>query len=92
MSLGHSVTSFGVICKDVKSRDTDPVGVMIEEVEQSSPASRAGLKPGDIITSVASLPTAHLQQFGEAVSQAQGTFGLTINRDGRRNVPVTVHA
>ncbi len=57
-------------------------GVMVKAVQPRTPASRAGLRPGDVITSVNRQPVAGLEQFKQA---AGGSQQLLLNvRRGRQ--------
>ena len=59
-------------------------GVLIIGVQPNSPAAQAGLKPGDVIQSLAaqSIQTAEQVQEGVAGSKIGQTLPLTINRQG----------
>src|SRR4029077_489089 len=45
-------------------------GVLVATVDRNSPASRSGLKPGDIITSIDQQPIGNRKQFQAAVEKA----------------------
>ena len=49
------------------------------------------LKAGDLVTSVANRPTSTVEQFREAVLANSGPITISVNRDGRRNVSVTLY-
>lgn len=83
--------SIGLTVKNTHTRHTDGTGCLVTKVDESSPASRAGLKAGDLISSVANRPTSTVEQFREAVLQNPGPLVLSVNRDGRRNVSVTLY-
>jgi len=68
-------------------------GVAIAEVTPDSPASKAGLQPGDVITALNGQPVDDLQMFRVRVAgMAPGsTANLTVFRNGRDiQVPVTL--
>jgi hypothetical protein len=81
----------GMTVKNTHTRHTDGTGVLVTKVERSSPAARSGLCEGDLITSVANRPTSTVEQFREALTQIPGPVTLTVNRDGRRNVALTMY-
>lgn len=56
--------------------------IVVSAVAANSPAYRAGLRPGDRITSINRQQVENLQQFGQAVQQAGDTILLGINRRG----------
>lgn len=67
----------------------DPVDVAV--VEESSPAQRGGIRPGDRITKVGSMAVATWEQFYVAIaSRAERDVPITLLREGREIV-VTVH-
>jgi len=55
-------------------------GVMVYEVEQRSPIAIAGLREGDIITSVNRIPTSDLEGFLSVVNRVQGRMLLRVQR------------
>jgi serine protease Do/serine protease DegQ len=55
-------------------------GVMVYEVEQRSPIAIAGLREGDIITSVNRIPTSDLEEFLSVVNRVQGRMLLRVQR------------
>jgi serine protease Do len=67
-------------------------GVLITEVEQGSAAWRAGLSPGQVITSVNRRPVNGVREFREALNEVDGDTALFLVTDGRssRFVVVTV--
>ena len=89
---GHTDSkSIGLTVKNTHTRHTDGTGVLVTRVEESSPAARAMLKAGDLVTSVANRPTSTVEQFREAVLANSGPITISVNRDGRRNVSVTLY-
>src|SRR5215217_1331460 len=69
--------------------------VVVGSVEADSPAAKAGILPGDLITAVATVPVSNWEEFGmETVTKAGRPVTLTIVRDGktieRQVVPVAV--
>lgn len=57
-------------------------GVLVQDVDQGSPAWRAGLRPGDIIINANRKPVDTLQQLGQAVPKKDAPILLRINRNG----------
>ncbi len=55
-------------------------GVMVYELERGSPAWRAGLREGDVITSVNKQPIAALQPFLDIVTATEGPLLLQVRR------------
>jgi regulator of sigma E protease len=69
--------------------------VVVGSVEADSPAAKAGIQPGDLITAVNTTPVKTWEEFGlETVTKAGRPITLTIARDGktleRELVPVAV--
>ena len=62
----------------------DVEGVQVVRVEQGSPASRNGLRQGDIITAVNRRPVASVQALTSAVAEAESAIALNIIRDEGR--------
>jgi Do/DeqQ family serine protease len=58
-------------------------GIIIKRVEQGSPAARAGLRPGDIISSVNRREVRDIDSFQKAFSAASGELLLNIRRGNR---------
>jgi serine protease Do len=58
-------------------------GVIVTEVEQSSPAGRIGLRPGDIITEVNHKPVSSVKEFREALKGGDPKKGHIINFTSR---------
>lgn len=68
-------------------------GVAIAEVEPNSPAQKAGLQVGDVITAINGTPITDVNQFRlQIAGMAPGTkVNLKINHNGREeNTPVTL--
>ena len=55
-------------------------GIMVFEVEQGSRVAAAGLREGDIISSVNRAPTRNLQEFLQVVNQLKGQMLLRVQR------------
>jgi len=55
-------------------------GVMVYEITQDSPAWRAGLRRGDIISSVNRQPTPTVAEFVEVLNQIPGQLLLSVHR------------
>jgi serine protease Do len=58
-------------------------GVLVSEVEEGSPAARAGIRPGDAIVEVNRRRVRDPQSFGEALSRAEQDVLLFVQREGR---------
>src|SRR3954466_8844791 len=58
--------------------------VVVGSVEADSPAAKAGIQPGDLITAVNTTPVKTWEEFGlETVTKAGRPITLTIARDGK---------
>jgi len=57
-------------------------GVVINDLEQDSPAAQQGLQPGDVIESINRQPVRSLQDFDRLAAQATGDTLLRVNRQG----------
>ncbi|HWP94303.1 MAG TPA: DegQ family serine endoprotease [Gammaproteobacteria bacterium] len=55
-------------------------GVVVTDVEPRSPAARAGLRPGDVITSVNRQAVENLAQMREVLRQGDGSLLLVVRR------------
>jgi serine protease Do len=65
-------------------------GVLVTEVEQGSPAWRAGLQPGQVITSVDRKPVESVREFKSALEAAKDHKILLFVTDGRSSRFVVV--
>lgn len=83
--------SIGLSVKNTHTRHTDGTGVLVTKVERGGPAARAGLQESDIITSVQNVPTSAVEEFAQVLQRVQGPVALTVNRDGRRNISLTLY-
>lgn len=59
-------------------------GVEVVDVDQQSPAFRAGLRPGDVIYEVNRSSVANLRDFNEIVSEPAAVTALSVIRENRR--------
>jgi C-terminal processing protease CtpA/Prc len=84
----HSV---GVTVKNTGSQHTDGHGVAVIQTLKNMPAAAAGLQSGDIIRTVNRQPVQTVMEFQHVLQQFPGPLLMTVNRDGRRNVTLTVH-
>ncbi|HSK52827.1 MAG TPA: trypsin-like peptidase domain-containing protein [Clostridia bacterium] len=55
-------------------------GLLVREVEESSPAARAGIEPGDLIVEAAGRPIADADALFEALATATGPFEVRVVR------------
>ncbi|MGB1557113.1 MAG: PDZ domain-containing protein, partial [Oceanococcaceae bacterium] len=55
-------------------------GIMLKRVQGNTPAARAGLRPGDVISSVNRRPVATLEEFEQAARGTQGPLLLNVRR------------
>jgi len=69
-------------------------GVLVGQILKNSPAEKAGLKPGDVITGFNGSPVSSLPAFRLTVasSEAGHEFGLTYWRDGKEHTTTIVPA
>jgi serine protease Do len=58
-------------------------GVLVSEVEEGSPAARAGVRPGDAIVEVNRRRVRDVQSFEEALGRAEQDVLLFVQREGR---------
>lgn len=80
----------GLTVKNTNTRHTAGTGVLVTNVQNVSPAARAGIRSHDIITRVNDTRVETVQQFSELVQQSRGNLFVLLNRDGRRNISATV--
>jgi len=77
---GLGVTVQALTSELAKQFGVDPEdGILVAFVEKDSPASRKGLRQGDIITSVDHQPVGSLKQFDEALKRADLEKGVLLN-------------
>lgn len=73
----------------------DPQGIYVQDTVRNSPAQRAGLLPGDIITKIDSIPTSNIKEALQLIStlQPEQTYNMEVYRQGQNVIyPVTVAA
>jgi len=95
--FGGSGSQIGVSIRDVEDDDAKtaklpaPGGVVIEDVSEDSPASRAGMKKGDIVVEFDGERVRGVRQFTRLVQEttAGRKIQVSLLRDGQR-VAVTV--
>jgi serine protease Do len=59
-------------------------GVVVTNVDPSSPAAAAGLHEGDVIQEVNRLPVTNSQEFAQALKKSDGDSLLLVNRQGNK--------
>ena len=78
----------GVSVRDVEASDKSKAttGVVIEAVDQESPAAKAGLKTGDIVVEFDGERVRSVRQFSRLVSETPDgrTVAAVVTRDGQR--------
>ncbi|MCS6919694.1 MAG: PDZ domain-containing protein [Fimbriimonadales bacterium] len=86
--LGVALTD---IPADMKNELKAERGVLIRSVEQDTPAARAGIEPGDVITEVDGTPVRNESHFREMIADKgpNAKVRLTVLRDGK---PLTIEA
>lgn len=95
--LGGSGSRIGVLVRDVEQADVQrekvaaPTGVVVDEVNADSPASRAGLKAGDVVVEFDGERVRSARQFSRLVQEsvAGRTVKTAVMRDGKK-VDLTV--
>lgn len=87
-SLLRGGSRIGVSIRDIDSTDKakSPAGVVIESVDDSSPASKAGLKVGDIVVEFDGERVRSVRQFTRLVTETPEGRSVTaaVMRDGQR--------
>jgi len=81
--LGLSVDSLLSEAAERLDFGDDVEGVLVTSVEQGSPAWRAGLQPGQVITSVDRQGIGSVKEFKQAVAASEGERILLLVTDGR---------
>jgi serine protease Do len=84
-------TGFGLRLQNISPQDARELklesnrGALITDVEQGSPAARAGLRPGDVIVRVGREPIASIADAQQELGKvpARGTAFLRVLRDGQ---------
>ena len=86
MSNGRATSYFGIYGTDVTSEANEtlgvPMGAYVTEIELDSPAMRAGIQSGDVITSIDGVPVESFSQYVDmlALYKPEDTISVTINR------------
>lgn len=68
-------------------------GIVLSDVRPGTPAARAGLRRGDVVTKLEGKPITSVGQFRNVIAAtgARTTINLEVSRDGKtQNVPVTL--
>ena len=88
---GYLGVALSDIPADMKDELKATQGILIRSVEQGTPAARAGIEAGDIITEVDGTPVRNESHFREMIADKGpgATVTLKILRDGK---PITVKA
>lgn len=76
----------GIVVDETHTRHTDGSGVLVTNVDRGSVAAKTGLQQNDVITSVGGRPVNTVVEFAQLLGRFNGPVGITINRDGRRNI------
>ena len=67
-------------------------GVVVSDVERGSPASRAGLRRGDLIIEIDREPVGSVRDYREAIEEADGRALLLVRRNMRGQVQTDIIA
>jgi serine protease DegQ len=59
-------------------------GALVARIEPGSPADRAGLQPGDVVTGVNRTPVASAAELAKALRQEQGRIALNVQRGDKQ--------
>jgi serine protease Do len=88
---GYLGVALSDIPADMKDELKATQGILIRSVEKGTPAERAGIEPGDIVTEVDGTPVRNESHFREMIADKGpgATVTLKILRDGK---PLTVRA
>ena len=87
---GHVVNSHRAYL-GVQIGDTGGRGVYVQSVTAAGPAAKAGLKPGDVITSVNGRPTATVDDLTSAVSEIKPGTSVRLGIVTQSGTHATVH-
>ena len=79
---GLSVQNLAPAMREQLGLPSNVKGVVISEVDPSSPAAHAGLQPGDVIESINRHPVTSVADFTRLAAQAKGETLLRVNRGG----------
>jgi len=63
--------------------DSDPNRVVVQRVFPRTPAFYAGLRAGDVITTLGGQPVTGINAFSTALAQARGDLALQVTRNGQ---------
>lgn len=86
--MGVTIDSQYQVDQDTADRYDIPVGIMIYEVAENSPAERAGLRAGDIIYRVNDTLIQNFDDLSDMIdgSKVGDTLRVTVERDGKKVV------
>jgi serine protease Do len=97
-AAANAKTKMGVTLGDLSEELADRFGIdkgvkgaVVREVDPRSPAARAGIRPGDVITDVAKHPVSNAKEAREQLGKADLSKGVTlyvVSREGSRFVRV----
>jgi hypothetical protein len=59
-------------------------GVLVVDVPAGTPAARAGIQPGDVVTNVGDLDVASIQELRQGLAATDSSIPVTVVRKGRR--------
>lgn len=85
VATGHATrATLGVAVRDATTDDAVPSGAQITDVNADSPAAKAGLRPGDVVTKVGNRLVRNSDELVAAVNSADpgSTVNLTVSRGG----------
>jgi serine protease Do len=80
---GISVQALTPDIRDQLGLSPEVHGVVIGDLDPSSPAAQAGLQPGDVILSINRRPVNSVADFSRLAGEASGEALLRVNRRGR---------
>jgi len=88
--FGHVVNSHRAYL-GVQIGDTNGLGVYVQSVTSGGPAGKAGIAPGDVITSVNGQPTATVDDFTSVVAELKPGTTVSLGIDTQHGTHKTLH-
>lgn len=88
-NLTKPILTIGIMCRDIDSQISKqfnlPIGIYVQQVQEFSPAEKAGIEPGDVIVRFDNRTVKTVQEMNELKQKHNSGDKVTVlvNRDGK---------